>query len=99
MPHPRGILLAVKAFQFAAKPLRQCRTITRGGDGDLQWPSIHHGWKVEVAVLRVVHSIAENAARICLGENSSIDGPLVRRADREKCFVQIGRAKLPPLPL
>ena len=78
---------------FAAQALGKCRTLTGGGDGNLQIAAADHRAEEEIAIGDVVDTVAENAAL----ERSLIDGCIdLRRVgggDDQQIAFEVGKFK------
>lgn len=104
LPEPSNVLQKGRPFRpelpfhFLAQSSRQGRTLSVGGDRDLQRSTSHHGGIKEVAVLGVVHHVAENAVGPASEKHMVVDCHGIRSGYDEKCTAHITGSKCPRTP-
>jgi len=86
------VLGPVALLELLPEPLGQGRAPASRRDGDHQVPPPAEGGKDEVAALRVVDNVGQDAPPTGVAEDPVIDGAVVRRPDHEKGAVEVGLA-------
>src|SRR4051812_9299427 len=81
-------------LQLFANALRERRTMSSGGDGDLQISALHHGRVIEVAAIRFVDGVAEDAAQFGFAVNPFVHFRIACRRNYQCRVVEIGGSEL-----
>src|SRR5258708_1814938 len=90
---PQLVLRPELLFELQAKTLRKRGTLAVGGNSDLQVAALHDRAIVKMAVLDVVHGIAQNSARVSLAKNSFVNAGRGRSSDNQICAVEVRGSK------
>ena len=70
---PVFVFRPILFFKFFAEALRESGTFARRGNGDLQCSALHHGRIIEIAQIRHVHDVAQDAALCGFTEDSFME--------------------------
>src|SRR5260370_30933767 len=70
---PFFVFRAELFFELLSESLGESRTLSRGGNGDLQRSALHHCRIVEIAKTRNIYDIAEHASPRRLFENALME--------------------------
>src|SRR5262249_4188557 len=86
---PAFVLRTKLRFEFFAQTLRESRTLTVGGNGDLQISALHDGAVIEMAVFDVIYGVAENSEGIGYAIDGLIHAGNRRCSNNKKGILQI----------
>jgi hypothetical protein len=95
---PAGDTLVQYLINLLPEPLSNGRAFAVSGDGNLQIAATHNSGKIKIAVRRIVHGIAEDAATLGFEENGAIDGRVGSRRNGEKNASEIVGVKFSRQP-
>ncbi len=87
--HPCGIARSKLFFELLANFLSQRWTLPGSGNRDLKIATAHHGRIEEIAEIRNIHHIAQDAASLSFGIDALVERARIRRHHGEKRAVQI----------
>src|ERR1700722_862433 len=94
-----GEFWAELLFEKLTQPLREGRTFSVRRYGDLQVSAANHRSVKEVAVRRIIHSVAEHLPFLRFAEDEFVDGRRRCGGDYERLSVEIGRREFSSQPI
>src|SRR5579859_165221 len=86
---PGLIFRAELRLEFLAKPLRERGTLAIGGDCDLQIAALNDSSVIKVAMLNVVHGVAQRSSRFGATKNGFVHAWGGSCRYHQKCIVQV----------
>src|SRR5581483_1495078 len=86
-------------FQPLPYLLCQGRALSIGRDSDLQIAALHHGWRVEVAMWRIINGIAQDTCTTAFVRHRAVDCRKTSRRIYQPIAACISWLEDPRLPL